>query len=595
MYRWDNGDKSFVVSYELLHKDNRSYKAYPNGIDEGTPFAIFLGKQANEFLNDFNFDYIWFSNGFGFGAENWATTGLLFDGETFVEDKVSILNQKEKTLNFWKLFRKECPDYEVQTRGANLSVGIDFATDEVATVAIYNGKLNIVPPPNSPWAALDKNFGIELSGYMSRIAELPQNSNYMFRFYLHDPWWMNSPWFDRYEGEPHDIYIYMPLAIARIDDDLKIETPEYMNFLSIDNSLGDMPEEAVLSISPHIDKALKTLPDKLAPILWVYPFHEYQNEDVIGNYNLKKPFFEDWFITSAINGGMPINNVISTTNFAKYANDKYDYFKGTIILSPVPYKGTKHETALISYVENGGKVLMYGSLSDASKDILSLLNVRKDEGLDGELQLQSTYKLGDENLDDIDKIFHNPNLSGGMIDTVIDNEKLIGSKVVASVRKDNEVRVSGVKREIKGTLVWIRGSNANEVRSNSNLLVPYAEDRYFPRSFHRECRVFVDQKDNGVISMSEYGPVSVIMKRRILLEGLKDATIYVFGEEGKEEKLELLLNSVKPNSVGEEFHYELVETEYGKAYKAEHITGHVMCSMEFDEMKYLEERIKENE
>ena len=667
------GDKSFAVSYETLHRDTIKYKAYPNGIEEGTPFATFLGKQSNEFLKDMNFDYIWFSNGFGFGAENWATTGALFVGEKFCEDLESVQEVKEKTLNFWRLFREGCPNYEVQTRGTNLSIGIDFATDGVATKEIYNGDFNIVPPPNSPWAALDKNFGLELSGYMSRIAELPKDRGYMYRFYLHDPWWVNSPWFDRYEGEPHDIYL--PMAISRVSDDMKIETPRYLNLLTVDTSFGEMPEEAVNTITPHILKAQKIRPDKVAPIVWVYPFNEYQNIDKYdGKYNLKKGFFEDWYITSAINGGLPISTVVSTEIFAKHINNNVKIYNGSVLVVPVPYSNSIFEEALIKYIKDGGKVIIYGSLTKASNKILELLNIKIVDGISEDLTVYN--KLFNDFITErkSDKIRHNIHLSDGYIDTVI-KEKDDKSIVFSTVTDGKSERVSGICRDIGGGVIWLRGSNPNKLKEGSNLLVPYSPELYFnsalelryalkyfdyhiefekkninsnlpaltihrnnnafmfsgyfpdttvavklkfplgvpvlighevyieegygiynfPRSFNRECRVFVKQAENGPISMSEYGPVSMVMKRRVLLEGLKNATVYVFPEEGKELKCELLMNSTKPNIVGEEINYELIDTEWGKAYRIENVSGHIMYSTEFDSVNYLEKRRKNNE
>ena len=84
----------------------------------------------------------------------------------------------------------------------NLTVGTDYASDGVDHKMIYEKNPTLLPPPNSPWAALDGNFGLELAGYMSRAAELP-NDSFLFRFYVHDIWWINSPWIDRYEGQPH--------------------------------------------------------------------------------------------------------------------------------------------------------------------------------------------------------------------------------------------------------------------------------------------------------------------------------------------------------------------------------------------------------
>lgn len=135
------------------------------------------------------FDYLWLSNGFGFGMETWSTTGAVFDGKDF--DVTRFDDAKEKILEFWRMFRAECPDFRIETRGTNLSAGIDLATDGVPLKDIYEGGFNLLPPPNSPWAALNGDFGLELCGYMSRIAELP-DERYLFRYYVHDPWWANS-------------------------------------------------------------------------------------------------------------------------------------------------------------------------------------------------------------------------------------------------------------------------------------------------------------------------------------------------------------------------------------------------------------------
>lgn len=662
------GSKSFVVSYETLHEDHHIYKAYPKGIPEGTPFATFLGKQANEFLKDMSFDYLWMSNGFGFGAENWAVTGPLFDGVTFTRSTDKIQDVKDKTVAFWQLFRKECPDYEVQTRGTNLSVGIDFATDGVATQQIYEGNFNIVPPPNSPWAALDKNFGLEMTGYMSRIAELPDDRSYMYRFYLHDPWWLNSPWFDRYEGEPHDIYL--PLAVSRIDHQQIIGNPKYLNLLTVDTSLGELPDEAVNTVTPHLLKAYGQSPDKAAPFVWIYPFKEYQNKDqAIDSYNINKSFYEDWLLTAAINTGLPLNTVVSTDAFCASETNNIDFYKGSILLTPVPYKDSDFERVILKYIEQGGNVLFYGSLTNAGTDILSLLHIKFDQGIKGEIDQTIMMKENFKQEYISQTIYHNEHLSDGCIDTIMkDNAE--HTEVLVHVEQNGLKRITGVSHQANGKVVWLRGSNSATVKEGSNLLVPHDANQYFncgqllryalqqfdyhlefikrdplslcpaltihrylnafhfsgyvpdttvgikmrfplgvpvfighevyledgygiyhmPRSFTRECRVFVSQNNNGPISMSEYGPVSIIMKRRVLLEGLKDATIYVFPEEGKEHKCELLLNSVKPNVIGEEFICTLIQTPWGKAYKAEHITGNIMYSMEFDEQNYLEKK-----
>lgn len=156
---------------------------------------------------------------------------------------------REKIIDFWTKFRAECPDFRIETRGTNISVGADLAKDGVDLKAIYNGGFNLLPPPNSPWAALDGNFGLELAGYMSRISELPDD-RYLFRYYTHDPWWANSPWLDRYGREAHDIYL--PMAVTRIDADGNVKLPTHLTFLTIDDSYGNMPEQVPSEVIPHI-------------------------------------------------------------------------------------------------------------------------------------------------------------------------------------------------------------------------------------------------------------------------------------------------------------------------------------------------------
>ena len=251
------GAKTFVCCYATLNEDKEHYAGYPSGIPQGTPFGTFFGKQSQHFLTDMGFDFLWFSNGLGFGMETWGSTGAVFDGKQFHPEKLN--DTREKITDFWNKFRAECPDIRIETRGTNISVGADLAKDGVDLKAIYNGNFNLLPPPNSPWAALDGNFGLELAGYMSRISELPDD-RYLFRYYIHDPWWANSPWLDRYGREAHDIYL--PMAVARIDREGKVKLPTHFTLLTIDDSYGNMPEQVPSEMIPHLLQGRRTAPDQ---------------------------------------------------------------------------------------------------------------------------------------------------------------------------------------------------------------------------------------------------------------------------------------------------------------------------------------------
>lgn len=142
------GHKSFVSCYSVLEADTHRYAGFPEGIPAKTPFGTFFGRQSQHFLHDLNFDYIWFSNGFGFGAEGWSATGALFTGAGFTPEKLAPATAQ--IIDFWERFRAECPTYPIHTRGTNLSVGTDLARDAVDLRGIYQGNFNIIPPPNSP-------------------------------------------------------------------------------------------------------------------------------------------------------------------------------------------------------------------------------------------------------------------------------------------------------------------------------------------------------------------------------------------------------------------------------------------------------------
>ena len=340
----------FVDATALLNADSRPYAAYPDGIPQDTLFGRFLGKQANVFLKDMGFDYLWLSNGLGFSSEPWSVTGKVFDGKNFYPEKLE--KTRRDVLEFWRVFREECPDFPIETRGTNNSVGIDYATDGVPLYDIYNGGFNITPPPNSPWAALNDNFGLEIMGHMTRICELPADG-FMFRFYIHDPWWSNSPWYDRYNGNPHDIYL--PMAITRIDGDGKVQSADILNILSIDYSYGDMPDNCVNEPLPHLLKAEKDIADDIAPLVWVYPMREFTTAH--SEEALYEMYFGDKYISEAINNGFPLNCVVSTDIFLKTSLDLY---KKSILISPIPQTQEVRQR-LIDFEIKGGRVIYYGS------------------------------------------------------------------------------------------------------------------------------------------------------------------------------------------------------------------------------------------
>lgn len=489
----------FVDATAKLNKDTRKYAAFPNGIPDKTPFGLFLGKQSQVFLSDMGFDFLWLSNGLGFSAQPWDLTGKIYDGEKFFPEKLEKVGQD--VFEFWKYFREGCPDFLVQTRGTNNSVGIDYATDGVPLYDIYNGDFNITPPPNSPWAALNDDVGLELMGHMSRICELP-GKEFMFRYYLHDPWWVNTPWYDRYGSSPYDIYL--PMAISRIDENGKVQNAQMFNILSIDNSFGNMPDNCANETIPHFMKAEKDCSDEPAPFVWVYPMREYTRCKT--EKELQEMYLGDNFIKASINTGFPLNCVISTDNFLR---QNKDMFKRSIIVSPVPWEKAV-ENRLNTLAKDGIKVIIYGKKA-------SFTNVNLNEKI-----ICCDMETKNSLIQAAKSLHYEINQ---------DNTLCEKTGAVFAVNKSNNAfwfsvynRNTSEEYSLKfplGAPVFIGGET--KIKNGYSTY-------HFSRGEHLECRIFIKQND-GIISVKEGVSVNAVIRRRILVCGLKNATVYFFPEK----------------------------------------------------------------
>jgi len=591
----------------MLNADVRAYAGFPNGIPAGTPFGAFFGRQVQHFLTDLGFDYIWFSNGFGFSATAWSVKGPLFDGEGFHPEKAAGI--REKVIGFWKVFRQECPAFRVECRGSNLSTGADLSGSASPIRDIYNGGFNMVAPPNSPWAAIDGDFGLEVSGYLSHIAHLPPGDLFPFRFYTHDPWWLNSPWFDRYGHEPHDIYL--PLALARLNREGKVTPPSFLEFLTIDSSYGELPDECPNEVTPHILLAMDHFSDQPGLLTWVYPFREF-HENVFGDSpHPGEAFFSDWFMRNAVNAGLPVNTVVSTDNFLASRDANPEVYKHTILLTPVPKAESPLEAALLEHVRRGGDVLFYGPVTESSQAFRDLLNLKLTPPLTGELEIRSSLEGDNVRHGKLaTRMLHRDLLSGGGIDTALKDAEMAGFEVCAAVSYGLNQRIFAVTRTLgSGRLAWVRGSLSSSIthaylpqpddphqhfqaeylmryvlekfgydlrverptvdsrtplvlvaRSNNGfffsgycpstavtlrLRFPHGapilkgNETWFegghstysmPRAWHHECRCFVEQAEEGEISCVERISEEIGIRRRVMLTGLKSATVHFYPE-----------------------------------------------------------------
>ena len=452
-----------------LKGDSYRYAAYPSGIPEGTYFGRFLGEQFMALRRDVGFDFIWLSNGFGFSLQSWNWKGELFDGETFDDSGAAAVRESIRT--FWREFTRATGDMRIETRGSNLSAGMDISAHGCPVDDIY--RYPMVAPPNSPWAALNYRFGLELAGYMSRIAHLPQKG-YLFRYYTHDPWWHNSPWFDRYDRMPHDILL--PLTVARMDENGKVTPPAGINFLSADDSYGYMPRRCPVEVTPYLLDAYSHYPDEPGLVTWLYPFESYVQ---MGLYEGKmaEMFMDDWLIENAIDNGLPLNTVVADDVFL--AADIAPY-RGKILVTPVPHAGSVAEQALLKALRAGLKVLAYGSTAYASPAVRALIGVECAEEIAGELTIE-TGILHDTAPDAPlpAQLRHAPLVSNGGICEIAGSAEV---KILARVSDGKNQRVYATYNEhaLNGALAWMRGSFPHDEKAPGALPAQLNRRAYFP-------------------------------------------------------------------------------------------------------------------
>lgn len=533
----------FVDATALLKADNFQYAAYPDGVPDNTPMGTFMGKQANMFLKDMDFDYIWLSNGMGFCYEPWKITGKIYDGVEFHAEKLA--DTREKIFLFWKLFRDAFPSYPIETRGTNYSVGIDYAADGVPLYDIYNGDFNITPPPNSPWAALNDNVGIEVLGQLTRNCEIPYN-DYMFRFYLHDIWWMNSPWYDRYGSSPHDIYI--PMALSRIDECGKVQSPTLFSILSVDNSKGDMPENCVNETIPHFLKAEKDAPDEPSPLVLVYPFREYTTAKENGE--LKEMHSCDTFLQNAINAGLPLATAVSGDIFK---NHDLSVYEKSVLIVPAGLLSTDAQKKVQEFSENGGKVIAFGSE-------FYLENIPYD-----------AHKVNISN--GVSKLFEKLSLCGY---SIINRGE---EKPVIMIHKHNNAFMFSVYNRDTTEETHLKFPLGAPILSGFSAKITDGHAVYhFNKCVHSECRVFVKQK-GGKVRVEEQSPVNMKYRRRIKVSGLEDAEVCLFAEAYCKD--DCIVTECVPDITPIPCDgWEVVQDrEHGTYFKAKHINGTIALCM----------------
>ncbi|HBC89418.1 MAG TPA: hypothetical protein DCZ94_20965 [Lentisphaeria bacterium] len=449
----------FMTHQAVLEGDDFRYAAFPKGLPQDTSMGKFLGMQLKEAFKDLGYDYVWFSNGFGFSHSPWCSRGEVFDGRSF--DRSEADRQLKKHARFWADFRKAFPDCRIEVRGTNYSVGMDISTDATSHRLVKEkGKIATLPPnlPN-----LSEAVGLEMSVFMSRNCK-SGDGKFLFRYYLNDPWFMSNPWYDRYCRDPYDIFC--PLTISRVNADGKVSVPDSFSILTIDTERGELIKDEAAEVTGYFVRAFNEMPDEPAPVILVYPYDEYHDILEKKTGSLSTPFAHDWYLTQAITGGMPLNTVMSTDTFVKLKRDRR--LPDASYVMPVPEKDWAFSKNVCEFARNGGKVLLYGSLKNASAELLEMLEIKIGREIEGDFKVEKLdgIDISLESKKDVHPLRHRSIVSGGGLAEISK-----GANVLISVSLKGEKRAYAVSCSNKawknGRIAWIRGTASFEPVSKS--------------------------------------------------------------------------------------------------------------------------------
>lgn len=516
-----------VRPWSILHGDSIEYAAFPEGIPEGLGFGTFFGRQAAEYLPAMGFDYLWFSNGFGFSSYAWTTVGELFDGERFRIERGTALT--ESILGFWQDFGREC-NLPVEVRGTNFPAGLDAVVDGVPGQQLYEAGYFRMPPPNSPWGPLNRDFGIELTGMLSRIATLP-GEGFPFRFYAHDPWFWQNPWRDFYGRHPYDINL--PLSLSRVDRSGAVQCPSDIMVLTVDDERGHLDARDAMEIQAAVTTARAAAPDAAGPLVWLYPFREYHDSD-----RPQQVFDEEWVFTSAVNAGLPLSSVISTDAAPDALNA--GVLDDCVVVTPGTTALRRPE--LIEQLRKRGIDVLVYAVDDVVEP--TIWETAAQPGPGRLVEVSTRSPVASINLDEhglrtpvlvrgadcpgrtlvaalgrfgIRMSWRTP--GGGDEGPVVTLSRRGGGLRLASYVPDETLRIG------------LRLPQGAPVLSSHEIYYDGSVSWLTPgRSFSAECRVLIDQTAAGVVSLRELAPEPYGRSRRIEVLGLADATVTLLRE-----------------------------------------------------------------
>jgi len=237
-----------------------------------------------------------------------------------------------------------------------------------------------------------------------------------------------------------------------------------------------MPEKVSNEIIPYLLEASEHAPDAPGPLVFVYPFDEYNRYLECCPEKISGIFADEYFIKDALNQGFPLNTVISTGNLRKLLLKNPERFIGSVLLFPANSLDNAFFEMVCDFINKGGNVLTYGSLKNAVPALLQELGIENYDGISGELKLK--LHIGDEN-GYPEKIYHSELLSDGKITECVKNGSK--AKILAEVSSvEGKKRLLAVSKELKdGKLVWVRTGNFCRYDKDSGVFPSLDPEKFF--------------------------------------------------------------------------------------------------------------------
>ncbi|MCX7796880.1 MAG: hypothetical protein N2380_10265 [bacterium] len=429
-----------------FNKDNNRYASYLDGIPEGEPFGKFLGKQIKKFIEFIEIDGVSFSNGLGFGTHPWSLIGHNFDGKRF--NLVNFDSESKEIEEFWNLLREEVPEIIITAQGTNWPIGVDISAKCVPIKDIYKNYLTR-PLSTTVSVFFNDSLGFAMASYLSRIAPV---DSFDFGYYLLDPWYPQDAWEDfPYDHQPFDIYC--PMSSGVINAEGEIISADSIICSAVNDDNGDYCEDIVYEVIPHLRKAISHRPDKPGILVWLYPFDEYNEVGLKASDLLDNLFFWDCFTASCIDNGLPLNTVISTTNFGE---SNFEILRNSILYTCIPLYFWNYSKKVEDFVRSGGNVIVYGSILHTDDNFRRFLNLKVGDEIDREIEL---YRIvGKENFN----LYHESDISGGPIVEELADPKDPYTKVIYEAIKGDVRKIYASLRSLPewngGKILWIRGT-----------------------------------------------------------------------------------------------------------------------------------------